>query len=257
MGLLKKLRITNCELRIWKTFLILHSSLLILIGCSGIRLRLQAPLTSVTKGDKSATEIIPPLEKIFETTTASGFSKDAGVISDSLLFFGTFNGEVKVYNVTNGTSYGYFDAGTAVSGAPSVDGFRVFIPLVKDQNSLVAYDLQDKHIDWKVNIGNIESSPLVFEENIFVVTTESKLYSIRKRTGEINWTFENKTKKTGSRAHCSVVSDGFDVYFGNDEGTLYSVTLDSGKLLWKFESDRKSTRLNSSHVSESRMPSSA
>ncbi|MBM4167351.1 MAG: hypothetical protein FJ218_10610, partial [Ignavibacteria bacterium] len=182
-------------------------------------------------------ELVPPLEKIFEHTTVAGFPKDAGTLVDSFLFVGTFNGEVKVYNITNGTSYGYFDAGVAVSGAPTVDGFRIFIPLVKDQNSLVAYDLQDKHIDWKINIGNIESSPLVFQENIFVVTTDSKLYSLKKRTGEINWTFEEKTKKSGSRAHCSVVSDGFNLYFGNDEGIVYSVGIDSGKQQWKFDAE--------------------
>ncbi|MBS4027496.1 MAG: PQQ-binding-like beta-propeller repeat protein [Ignavibacteriales bacterium] len=226
-----KLRITNYELRNARMFFIVHCSLFILAGCGGVRV--QRPFVSLPFVDERENALQFPLEKIFETTTVAAVPKDAGVFADSLLVIGTFNGEVRFYNVLTGKSFGYFDAGSSVGNAPLVDSNRIFIPLLKDKYSFVAYDVQQKSIDWKVAIGDVETKPLLLGKYILVVNNEGTLFSFNKRNGIMFWKYISSTAKKGVRAHSSPVTDGVNIYFGNDEGTLFCINGSNGELVWK------------------------
>lgn len=179
--------------------------------------------------------IQPPLEKVFETTVVAGFPKDAGTLLDSILFIGTLNGEVKSYNILTGKSYGYFDAGNAVAGAPLVEGNRVVVSVANDKHSLLSYDFVERKTEWKVQLGDIETKPIFVNDAVVVLTSESKLIAVKKYSGEIIWTFAPQSKKKGSSAFANPVSDNTRIYFGNDEGMLYVVDADSGYLAWKFQ----------------------
>ena len=116
-----------------------------------------------------------------------------------------------------------------------MEGNRVIVPVANDKHSLFAYNFAERKTEWKIQLGDIETKPLLTENAIIVLTVESKLIAVKKHSGEILWTFKPKTKKKGSRAFSSPVCDSTRIYFGNDDGMLYAVDADSGYLAWSFQ----------------------
>ena len=80
-------------------------------------------------------------------------------------------------------------------------------------------------------------------------TLEDDIKAAQQNDAEI---LEIKEKIASGKANCFSVDDNGVVYFGNR-----LVVPKSGNTKGLILSDRKSTRLNSSHSGESRMPSSA
>jgi len=214
-----------------KRLCIIHYSIFIAFGCGGIRL----PQTFFSfDKDVIREELVPPLEKIFEHTTVAGFPKDAGTLVDSFLFVGTFNGEIKVYNIVTGKSHGYIDVGTSVASAPIVDSERIYVALSKDKYSFVCYNIAERKIEWKKEIGEIETQPLLFNSSISVINSNGELCSFRKISGELRWKYNVPSRKRGDSFHSPLATDGENIYFGCDDGFVYSVRNEDGTLRWKL-----------------------
>jgi len=217
-----------------KLLFIIHCSIFFVYGCGGIRL----PQTFFTSAEElKKITLFPPLELVFENTTVAGFPKDAGTLVDSFLFVGTLNGEIKVYNVHTGKSYGYVDVGTSVASAPIVDSERIFVALSKDKYSLVCYNIAERKTAWKNAVGEIETHPLLFENNISVINSHGELFSFRKISGELRWKYIVPTKKRGDSFHSPPATDGENIFFGCDDGVVYSVRNGDGTLRWILQLD--------------------
>lgn len=87
-------------------------------------------------------------------------------------------------------------------------------------------------IIWYLNLGNdIESSPVIGQNDIiYIVTENGDFYSIFPN-GTINWNF---TSSGSSRSTPVIDSDG-NVYFGSGE-TLYCLS-SNGTKMWEFQAD--------------------
>ena len=89
----------------------------------------------------------------------------------------------------------------------------------------------------------IKATPLVVNGVVYL-STQDNAYAIEARTGRELWHYVWKSQGGNHLSNRGVGILGDTVYFETPDCHLIAL-------------DRKSTRLNSSHVSESRMPSSA
>ena len=187
-----------------------------------------------SRSNVARTIIQPPLTKLWEYSAGAGFSGYSVAIVDSTLFIGTLIGEVHLVDPVTGKKIGTTDFGTAVIGTPIPDEDVLYVPLARDEMNLVAYNVRLGKYEWQQRVGDIETSPLLQDDKLFVTTLKGALLCVRKSTGEKIWTFTVPASGRSSMVHSSPASDGRAVFFGADNGSLYAVDINDGKLLWQI-----------------------
>jgi outer membrane protein assembly factor BamB len=183
-----------------------------------------------------AEELLPPLKLLWEYDASAGFSPQTIVAADSIVFIANLQGEVHAVNVATGKKYGSYDFGSAIVGAPIVDGNFLYIVLSQEEKSLISYNLHTGRIEWQTSTPAAETSPLLVGQKLIVVTTlEGKIYAVEKYSGNIEWTYSIAADKHRTLVHASPASDGSVIIVGCDDGTVYCISADSGKFRWKVQ----------------------
>jgi eukaryotic-like serine/threonine-protein kinase len=177
--------------------------------------------------------VIPPLNTAWDYDAMAGFSSTAGAITDSVLFVGNLQGEVYAIHIRTGKGLGKYDLGSSIVGAPAVDNRWLYVALTRNEENLIAYDLQNGIIRWRLKIGDIESSPLLIENRIYVSTLNGKVICVEKETGAVVWTYEVPQRNQPKSIRSSPASDGNIVVFGCDDGNVYAIGIKTGTLLWQ------------------------
>lgn len=178
-------------------------------------------------------EVRPPLKEVWEYDTNGGFAKYSAAVVDSLVVVGSLDGELHVVRIGSGKRVGTVDLGSAIAGTPVVWENTIYVPLTRSGNNLVAYDLLRGGVSWRVEIGDIETSPLLVENRMYVTSMQGELISVHRVDGMIEWRFHIPAAFKSIRS--SPAADDRAIFFGADDGVLYAVRASSGTLLWKFQ----------------------
>jgi len=195
-----------------------------------------------------ANEEIPlPIEQRWEYDANAGFGNGSALVADSLVFVGTRQGELHVVRIANGTRVGVMDVGSAIVGVPIVENHLVYVPLSRNGHNLIAYNLQEGAFAWRLEISDIETSPLMIENQLFVTTMQGQLVCVERFTGRIAWQYTIRAHNRIIPIRSSPATDYERIFFGADDGKLYAVGRYDGKLRWVFSSGKSIVATPSIH----------
>jgi len=99
--------------------------------------------------------------------------------------------------------------------------------------SLVALSAKSGAPQWEIQLNknkkfkDIDSSPVVDGEKLYVSGYDDKLYCISRKDGEILWKYE-------AGGFDSIVIDSDRIYYPTTNGELLAIDKLSGKLIWKY-----------------------
>ncbi len=217
--------------------------LLALSGCSVLHFqnfsRTKAddwPMYGGTMGRENVSREVlsPPLTVAWESDASAGFGPYSASAADSFLFVGNLKGEVQAMRIRDGKDMGGKDFGSAVVGTPVIDNEMMYVVLGHDEESILAYNLQDAAIRWRANLGDIETSPLFIGRRLYVTTLSGTLFCIDKSDGSTVWSFAIPEDARTRIIRSSPASDGRSIFFGCDNGKIYAVDISNGILRWSF-----------------------
>lgn len=98
-------------------------------------------------------------------------------------------------------------------------------------HNLYCLDAETGTERWKYTTdGGIVSSPCLWNEMVFFGSEDQILYAVYTRTGRIVWTCP-----TGGKVRSSPQQEYDHIFFGSDDGKLYATGAKSGQELWRFE----------------------
>lgn len=146
--------------------------------------------------DSGTGELIWNHQGISEMTTIMGGS--APVIAGDMVLVPHSSGELCAYWIDNGElmwvgSLTKFRAGDQfgsladIVALPIVDGEQVIA--ANHMNKLAAFDMDSGTTNWSLPFGTTQT-PVVADDNLFVVTSNAKLYALSKSSGQIYWSKE-------------------------------------------------------------------
>jgi outer membrane protein assembly factor BamB len=198
---------------------------------------------------------------------ARGWSGTA--VHDGIAYVGTADGRVVAINSSTGNlewsyattpgitpssglSCGQTSVTTAIYDTPVVDRDIVYIGtysgqvlalnmLARSQN-LTFPRRGDGEWEWDCPIDNAKSKAivadlLVSEDSIYVASSNGRVYSLDKGTGDENWKRED-IPVLAEKLWTSPVIQGDALYVSTYDGHIYALSTETGELLdWSFESE--------------------
>jgi len=98
-------------------------------------------------------------------------------------------------------------------------------------NNLYALNAGDGEFQWKYPTeGGIVSKPAAYEDNVYFGSEDHRLHVVGARSGKVVWTYF-----TDGPVRSSVrIAEGH-AFVGSDDQYLHAVNLNSGRAAWKFE----------------------
>jgi len=216
--------------------------LILLIGCSRLVIKqipAFSPLNrSIAKNNIGRTnstniEITPPLSVAWNYTVSGGFGPCPASYVEDILCVGDLNGEINLLDIKNGKSLGSKKFGSTIIGTPLIDGDNLYIALSNDENTLISYNLSNGSVNWKLALGEIETSPLIIGEKLYVATLTGKLTCVDKIKGQIIWTFDPPLPQASKICRSSPASDGNLIVYSCEGGFIYALHLSDGELIWQ------------------------
>ncbi len=98
-------------------------------------------------------------------------------------------------------------------------------------NNLYAINAGDGKFLWKYPTdGGIVSKPVAFEDNLYFGSEDRRLHAVGVRSGKVVWTYY----ANGPIRSSPRIAEGH-LFFGSDDQYLHAVNLNNGRAAWKFE----------------------
>jgi outer membrane protein assembly factor BamB len=196
---------------------------------------------------------------------ASGWAGPA--VDDGIIYVASRDGGVMAVNSSNGDvlwsyamvtrsgggpSCGPTSAPTAIYATPIADGDLVYVATYSGQvlalstlarsQSLTFPQQRYGEWEWNCPLGGAKSAAivgdLVVDENaLYVASSNGRVYSLDKQSGDENWNREN-TSVLAEKLWTSPAIQGDTVYVGTFDGHVCALSAETGELLdWSFQSE--------------------
>jgi len=170
-----------------------------------------------------------PLELQWVEKASSAIGKTLLAV-DSVLYFGTLDGHLNAYSMSDGRR---LDAKRfRYHLTPAYENGNIIIALRYGENTLYNVNLKAGKMIWYTDAGDINSEPLVTANGVVVAALYNHidLYAIGQKTKL--WTFETDDQIQSSPA----LADD-NIIFGSDDGYIYSLDHIHGNLKWQVKTE--------------------
>jgi outer membrane protein assembly factor BamB len=154
--------------------------------------------------------------------------------ADEIVFINTLQGEMHSIDIPTGGKIGQLNfLGKDANTTPLIDGNTVIVSFAGDKDySLAAYDMLNTDIVWRVNLGYLQTSPVISDSCIYTGSLNGKFYKINRRDGAIIW-----EKNVKSAIHSTAALHNDKVVFGSDDGYIHALNISDGTDAWKLKTD--------------------
>jgi outer membrane protein assembly factor BamB len=211
-------------------------------GCGGLRLpsRPQArPGDWQTFGrgpDRNAISPVtlsPPLSIAWTAGFSAGAGRGSPVVADSIAFVGTLRGELYAFRMSDGNQLGRVTLGAAIDGSPAIVAGTAIVATAHSSHSLARFDLLDGTLVWEASCGDLEATPLVVGDRIYVGNTSGVFTCVELRSGTVLWQFAIPDNERIKGIRSAAAAFDTLVIFGADDGMVYALGASSGRPAWK------------------------
>lgn len=187
--------------------------------------------TNISKSDKV---LNPPFTLFWQFDADGGLSRNCMSVSDAVLFVNTLNSEFYSIDISSGKSLGRISIpGRSSYSTPLIFGNKIINTSSGNSDSRIfSYNLLRGEIIWERNIGWVQSSPLLINDNIYVSNTKGDLYKLNASRGNIVWKCE---ASSSSSFYTSPTISENKIFIGSTDGNLYAFDQQRGSFLWKFK----------------------
>ncbi len=216
---------------------------LLAVGCGGLRIPPPFKAESDswgmfgrTPGRTNVAEqgVEPPLKLAWERDITSGMGAGSPLVIGNVVLATNLRGELHGIDAKTGKRIGWLNIGDAIKGSPAVDGNVLYIAIANSRESLVAYDLLDGKYLWKKEYGDLEVTPLFFNDRLYFGNTSGLFFCVDKETGDHDWRFRLSDNSTRKGIRSSATVDGNLVMFGAEDGSIYALDATTGAEAWSY-----------------------
>ena len=120
------------------------------------------------------------------------------VVDNSVAYFGTLGGTLYAVDLTGNAPERIlwtFDVGAPIAGQPLVEGDRLYVGTLSDDNSIYGLDIEDRAVggeltsnEWTLSAeGWVWADPVILDGVLYIATLEGELYALQPNDGQTIW----------------------------------------------------------------------
>ncbi|KPJ68608.1 hypothetical protein AMJ44_06085 [candidate division WOR-1 bacterium DG_54_3] len=158
--------------------------------------------------------------------------KSSPVIAKGILFIGSLDKRMFFVDALSGENLGSQKISTSISSSACVGDSILYFAQDKGKETFFALNLLTGDFLWKEKLGDISSSPQIYQEKIFIGSDSGLLLAFNRFSGEKIWEF-----KAGDVVISTPACDGEILCFGSGDDNLYALDKENGELKWKFKAE--------------------
>ena len=158
--------------------------------------------------------------------------KSSPVIAQGVLFIGSLDKRLYFVDALSGKNLGSHKISTSISTSACVGESLLYFACDEGDETFFALNLLTGDRLWEKKLGDISSSPQIYQEKIFIGSDSGFLLAFNRESGELIWEFKTEDVVISTPA-CS----GKMVCFGSGDDNLYALDKDNGELIWKFQAE--------------------
>ncbi len=188
---------------------------------------------SPTRSNQCASSLTPPLRQVWQYDAGSGITATP-LVRDNIVVVSTLKGEFHAVNLLTGKRIGYITLDGPVTGTPVWSASVVLFPISTETETIEAINIDNGTKKWKAKFGQCESSPLLYDKNLYVTSLNGNLYCLNAANGDKVWEYKTANEDQAQPIRSSPATDGTVIVFGCDNGMIYGVDRLAGTEQWKF-----------------------
>lgn len=97
------------------------------------------------------------------------------------------------------------------------------------------YNVENLDLVWKQKLSvPFMSNIKIYKNDLFIINSNSKIFSLNISSGKINWSFETVSKDIKSKGSYQISIYDNKLYFTNDVGEIYCVDLSKNNIIWSL-----------------------
>ena len=101
--------------------------------------------------------------------------------------------------------------------------------------NLHSFNFKNLKIHWKKKLGiPFRSNIKIYKNNLFLVNSNSKIFSISTKDGKLNWSFETASKNLKNNKSYQIAIYKDKLYFTNDSAEIYCLDLLKNNVRWSL-----------------------
>jgi len=173
------------------------------------------------------------------TTEVLGVTSNNSVLYKDLILTSTEQGDLYSINSNNGELLQVVGIGEditsdlAIIEISTATSKTIGIVLGTSEGNIFCYDAFTFELLWEKNICNnhILSTPLVINDKIIFLSSNSSLYCVNSKSGSLIWKYEFSDNQNNSAINFPV-SNGKNIFSLSPEGKLFAIDILLGKKIW-------------------------
>ncbi len=191
-----------------------------------------------TNISRSETVFRFPLNLYWEFDTDAGLSKNSLSAADAVLFVSTLKGECYAIDISSGRSIGRLEMDSRSSySTPLIIGNSVVLVSTGSMDGRIfKTSLQTGISKWSRFVGFVESSPVLYDNDVFVCSTNGRIYRLSSLTGTVIWiATASHTGMSSPQFYTSPTISGGKIFAGAINGAMYCFDVKDGRFHWKYQ----------------------
>ncbi len=99
---------------------------------------------------------------------------------------------------------------------------------------LYAFDLKTGAVKWKYKVAlGIGSDPVFDDRDVFVITVDDELFSLKKDSGRLEWSFRREGLVRHFFPKAAPLLDGERLYLASGDGHFYALDKKTARVMWQ------------------------
>ncbi len=115
----------------------------------------------------------------------------------------------------------------------NIIAFKNNLIISDNLGNIHSFDIKNLNLKWKKDFGvPFKSNLKIHGKNLYLINSNSKIYSINTDNGKLNWSFETASRDLKVKESYQIAIYNNDLIFTNDNAEIYCIDLRKNNIKW-------------------------